>query len=479
MTTAIDIKKAFSNIYVLQSIGKCPTMIRAYKDEHGIHREIKGDKDEDEEEDSDEENEEGEAQKDIKPKGHQESNKVQIFRSQAIFGHTKTFLQAAINALRDIFHNFPVPASIGNFWEPFHLRVTHEGCQFDDEVDPPDDIVLNLLPEWLKNAAVSSYGDVRNQDTKIDLDVRNACEIPPDEFSVDKELLDRIEAAWAERFLPRKVRAEPYKIHLYGPGGHFKSHRDTPEMNLVGTFLLGLGDTVQMTRETKGNLFVDGIENGLAAAPGSWVAFHPDVPHAILPLPKSHYRAVIAFKIFSVPDDSEPTETPIQASVNEALAKMHLPFGIFLDRQYCMGTSKLSGFDTILLTAAYSRKDKCRVYTLPVVTKFHSERPVGDDEYNKDLAETKVYPFTEAHVEVLLGRRLNATSEVPWLKDVEDLPFYYLGLGENTITWADNRDDGSEYIGNESRPARQDSIYLSYSLVVLPGESVEGNEDGK
>jgi hypothetical protein len=42
---------------------------------------------------------------------------------------------------------------------------------------------------------------------------------PPDEFSVDKELLDRIEAAWAESFLPRKVRAEPYKIHLYGPGG--------------------------------------------------------------------------------------------------------------------------------------------------------------------------------------------------------------------------------------------------------------------
>jgi len=252
-------------------------------------------------------------------------------------------------------------------------------------------------------------------------------------------------------------------------------------MNLVGTFLLGLGDTAQHTKKevVKGNLVVEGIEGGLAADPCSWVAFYPDVPHAVLSLPKSHYRAVIAFKIFSVPDNSEPTENSIQTSVNEALAKMHPPFGIFLNRQYCMGTSKLSGFDTILLTAAYSRKDKCRIYMLPVVTKFDSEIGMADDDYTKNSIETKVYPFTQAHVEVLLGRRSNAISEVPWLKDVEDLPFYYFHLDENAITWAETKDDGAEYTGNESRPASQDSIYLSYSLVVLPGESVEGNEGGK
>src|SRR3984885_254861 len=200
-----------------------------------------------------------------------------VYSETELSSSTKTFLQDAINTLRDIFHKFPVPAWAGFFREAFHLRVTREGCQFDGEVDLYSDTVLKLLPEWLKHAAVSSYGDVRNQDTKIDLDVRNACEIPSDEFSVDKELLDRIEAAWAERFFPRKVRAEPYKIHLYGPEGHFKSHRDTPEMNLVGTFLLGLGDTVQNDWDAKGNLVVGGIENGLVAGPCSWVAFHPDV----------------------------------------------------------------------------------------------------------------------------------------------------------------------------------------------------------
>jgi hypothetical protein len=304
---------------------------------------------------------------------------------------------------------------------------------------------------------------VKNQETKINLEVQNACKILPDKFSVDKELLDRIEAVWARRFLPRKVRAEPYKIHLYGPEGHFKSHRDTPEMNLVGTFLLGLGDTLQDIWDAKGNLVVGGIESGVVAKPCSWVAFHSDVPHSVLPLPKDHYRAVIAFKIFSVADNSEPTENPTQSSVNEALAKMRLPFGIFLDRQYCMGTSKLSGFDTILLTAAYSRKDKCRVYTLPVVTKFHGQKGVDDYDTDSDEASTEVYPFTETHVEVLLGRRSNATSEVPWLKDVKDLPFYYLGLNKNAITWENYQDEGAEYTG--IRPDQRAKIpYTSRTL---------------
>lgn len=249
-------------------------------------------------------------------------------------------------------------------------------------------------------------------------------------------------------------------------------------MNLVGTFLLGLGDTVQDEWKGKGNLVVDGIGEPVVASPCSWVAFHPDVPHAILPLPKDHYRAVIAFKIYAVPDNSEPVENPVQTSVNEALGKMRPPFRIFLDRQYCMGTLKLSGFDTILLTAAYSREDKCRIYTLPVATEFHSERGVGELD-DTDEASTEVYPFTEAHVDVLLGRRSDAISEVPWLKDVKDLPFYYLRLEENAVTWLDNRDGGAEYTGNWSRPESRDSIYLSYSLVVLPKESAEGDKSGK
>ena len=38
---------------------------------------------------------------------------------------------------------------------------------------------------------------------------------------------------------PKNVRAEPYKINFYIKGsGHFTWHFDTPNENLVGTFLL-------------------------------------------------------------------------------------------------------------------------------------------------------------------------------------------------------------------------------------------------
>ncbi|KDQ55549.1 hypothetical protein JAAARDRAFT_195404 [Jaapia argillacea MUCL 33604] len=61
-------------------------------------------------------------------------------------------------------------------------------------------------------------------------------------------------------------RVEPYKIHLYAPGGHFRPHRDTPSTNLVGTFLLGLGDSTHSRY-----LNVDGMK--LSAEGGTWYTF--------------------------------------------------------------------------------------------------------------------------------------------------------------------------------------------------------------
>ena len=113
MTTAIDIKKALSNIYVLESIGNCPTMIQAYKEEQGIA----DSDDEDEDEEEDEENEESEAQKDIKSKKQQESNDVRIFRSQAIFEHTK-------HSCRTQSTPFVISSSNSQFLHPLGISMT-------------------------------------------------------------------------------------------------------------------------------------------------------------------------------------------------------------------------------------------------------------------------------------------------------------------------------------------------------------------
>jgi len=76
---------------------------------------------------------------------------------------------------------------------------------------------------------------MQSLETKVDSEVRHAREIHASDFQVNPKFLGQIQKLWSKHFLPHNVRAEPYETHLYGPGGHFKSHRDTPEMNLVGT----------------------------------------------------------------------------------------------------------------------------------------------------------------------------------------------------------------------------------------------------
>ena len=95
--------------------------------------------------------------------------------------------------------------------------------------------------------------------------------IPP---VAHNNLLAYVEQTWAEHFFPTKVRVEPYKINVYGPGGHFKPHQDTPAKDLVGTVLLGLGDT------SDGNMRLadDWWWN---ARVGSMAAFFPSVVHSI------------------------------------------------------------------------------------------------------------------------------------------------------------------------------------------------------
>ena len=86
---------------------------------------------------------------------------------------------------------------------------------------------------------MAGYGDVAAQETKIDPEIRKAFEMKSSEFSCNDSILEVLAREWSKHFIPRKVRVESYKIHIYPPGGHFKTHRDTPEKDLVGTFVIG------------------------------------------------------------------------------------------------------------------------------------------------------------------------------------------------------------------------------------------------
>ena len=354
-----------------------------------------------------------------------------------------------------------------NYYFSFDLRITRPGCEFNGQVRQYMNEIDDLLPVWFEHSAISGYGDVQSFQTKVDSEVRHAREILASEFEVQPKLLEKIQDLWGEHFLPRKVRAQPYKIHLYGPGGHFKSHRDTPETDLVGTFLIGLGDT---SSTSEGNFRIG--DKTLRAKRDTWVAFHPDKLHEVTKL-KEGYRAVLAFKIIRV-DSNEPEVFPAQLEnrVKRILDQIPAPFGLLTAHQYSIGTTSLTGFDVLLMAYARSRYNT-QAHMLPVVTKFRGEAYDDDDdpraEDYQSFTESRVYPFTRSHVDILLGKDVDQSKKaVMWLKKWSGIPFYAWDIDASLQVWTEDHPDGANYTGNEADSQREDSVYLSHAILFLP-----------
>jgi len=350
------------------------------------------------------------------------------------------------------------------------------------------------LPQWYENSHSSGFGNVKTLETEINVDVRNAREINSSEFTVGQKLIKRVEGLWSMHFLPERVCAVPYKIHIYGPEGQFKPHMDTPEKNLVGTFLVGLGDTTRPGQ----HLVLNGSKRYGSPAK-YWVAFYPDIPHEVTRI-VSGYRAVIAFKIFR--RDSAP-ETPLTGvpeavlGTPEALASndfnMDLlvavesvladlcgigkPFAFHLTHLYNKSLIEPVGFDNILfLTAMKQRVTHVRL--LPVLCKRRYSHYEGEEDYASCYEEIKegnevqssVYPFTDAHMDFFLGDKGALEREsVQWLKGLEGITFWSLSANWKAgVMWSENHVEGAGYTGNESRAHDEYSVYLTWAMIVFP-----------
>ncbi|OSX60346.1 hypothetical protein POSPLADRAFT_1171415 [Postia placenta MAD-698-R-SB12] len=410
--TAVDVQVALREVWRLESLGRCPTK------EQAVHR-------------------------------HMNLYGTQRSSSSTEPTPPTKALEDAITKLRGIHQDQFRTYASGTLTEPFNLRISRPHCKFNGQIrihssNDRNDGIEERLKQWYNHSVVSGFGDLRSQETKEDKDVRHAREIGARDFSVEPELLQRIAVCWDSHFHANKgVRVEPYKIHLYSEGGHFKAHRDTPEKDLVGTFLLGLGDTVRSPC-----FQLDDQE--FHSHPGQWVAFYPDVPHSVTRLPYG-YRAVIAFKIFR---KSTRNKCPhVDQLTKDVTDEMVPPFGILLERKYCLGTTELSGFDAII-HACLRAKHGVKVILLPVVVDVKATWGAEDESYDDDDWEQEctasVYPFTEAHIDYLVSiKSKDRDSEDEKKKkmaevlktSVKDIPFYSTDFAKSTITWSDKEQE--------------------------------------
>ena len=349
------------------------------------------------------------------------------------------------------------------------------------------------MPQWYENSHPAGFGNVKTLETEINVDVRNAHEINSSEFIVDQKLIKKVEELWSMYFLPKRVCATPYKIHIYGPEGQFKPHMDTPEQNLVGTFLVGLGDTTK-----PGNHLVLNAQDNYGSSAHHWVAFYPDIPHEVTRI-ESGYRAVIAFKIFRSDDAPETSSTGVGGTVAGTpdapastvinvdmlvaveslladLCGIGKPFGIHLTHLYNKGLIEPVGFDNILLVAA-RKQQVAHVRLLPVLCERRYTRDEGEGNYytyeeleESNTIKSSVYPLTDAHMDFLLGDKGALEREsVQWLKGLERIPFWSLLKDWKAgVMWNEDYDEGAAYTGNESRAHDEFSVYLTWAMIVFP-----------
>ncbi|KAJ7211573.1 hypothetical protein GGX14DRAFT_697249 [Mycena pura] len=349
---------------------------------------------------------------------------------------------------------------------PFRPTITRTGCEYDGEISAfkaegrAD--TGERLQRWYEAAAVSGYGDVKAQETKVDPAVRDAREIPASEFSVSPDLIAQVQELWGAWFFPTQVRAEAYKIHLYGPGGKFKAHRDTPETDLVGTFLVGLGDTSQTAQG--GDVFEikdNGEWTGHTASLGSWIAFYPDVDHSVQELARG-YRAI-----------------------KDVLMKLQKPYGMLLRHRYSAGTAELNGVDAALYAAAEESGGDVKL--LPVLIRWSAYREEAEEASDRELHVDTVL----AHIRTRAHKPSDSSdsklivdlkgTDAAWINNqgTESIPFYSPAFRDTSIAWSEDVEDAVEHTGNESRPHREDSIYLSYAVVVLPKRGTKRASPGE
>ncbi|KAI0045964.1 hypothetical protein FA95DRAFT_1607265 [Auriscalpium vulgare] len=547
MSSALDvleIKAAIDNTNLLNEIGYCPTKIRLTRRQEGharfFHRRKRSHQGQQPDEmrpreavqredvenakELEEVEVEVEAEKEQEYKDGKEEEKVLLDRDDEL---QVTANEIYVQRLARLYHQAPVFDS-GRIEHAFPLTIYRGNVQ-TKIIQPAKRYTFDEdCTEWLRSlydmATVSGLSDMRTQETAIDAAVQNAREIPATDFSVPPALLAEVRQLWAARMYPRAVRVVPHKILMHRPGGHLNSHPDTPEKGLVGTFLLGVGDTTwenalrlavpterqpaelwdpdqeQATEvEDEGNRaetkdsYDSKQSNLFGASPGDWVAFYPDLPHRVDKV-VGGYRAVIAFKIFHDSDSHHLNNDPpcidpaLVERVTTITDKLQPPFGLLLGRKYSLGRKNMSGFDAVVYEAL-ARRAGVSTHLLPVIVK-HSARL----QLNSGLEpvwrrfEAPVYPFTEVHVRALadgvkdgfrtgfdMECRDHDSPELPgdlaWLKRLDrDVQFMALDFSDATVKCGHHEDDDHEYRGNEARHYSEDSTYLSYALVALPSK---------
>jgi hypothetical protein len=389
---------------------------------------------------------------------------------------------------------------------------------------------LNKIPpeELLEYSNPSPFGDLKEMKTVLDPEVRLAHEIETERF--DFGYVRRKYTFLSSYVLPgeysinyhienelvpgRKIRLKRNKLGIYGKGGFFKSHVDTPSHdNMIGTLVVCLPSP-----HKGGELVVshDGLEHvfdfsKLSDDPSKfqWAAFYGDCVHEMRPVVEG-FRVTITYSIIVDEHDSlkeayyhneeckRPMEEhfeisakcPLRSFTKVDCALENLPgrlgskapeyIGFILKHKYTLPglqPNMLKGEDKGLLDYLTDKGWKCQLKT--ILSRFMTASVSGgveDMEYEEthEIYEFKQYegipfdcewysPFLPEWSDRFSTRRNPFRSYRKWRVGI---PFIEIYRKPDEGKLVRNNEGESQWVGNEMYDVDVDKIYLDSALIV-------------
>jgi formylglycine-generating enzyme required for sulfatase activity/predicted 2-oxoglutarate/Fe(II)-dependent dioxygenase YbiX len=351
------------------------------------------------------------------------------------------------------------------------VSITHTNCAMQLPINA---VSADSISQIYYAATPAAFGDMKAMETRFDPLVRSGRELDATQFSVPETLRAWVERTWAEHFEPKNVRAEPYKINLYGPGDRFAPHRDTPQKNLVGTFLLALSGWGPpcdggglVVHDTGGDHRWDGASG--------WAAFVPYLVHEVEPI-VAGARATIAFKVFSTTDEPVGDQAEWQEDQLREIAERIAwccynrpsPYtssgkvGVLLSFAYSLNSTALCGRDLFVYRAMQQIGE---VESVPVAVHVRATADTADTGHW--FASADVYSLSQENLSLLT--RAEKRMKTPKGGD-EPIPF--IAMGEGYKVYSNNR-RAVEWAGNYAEPANVDTLYVHRALILTTSAGAE------
>lgn len=284
-----------------------------------------------------------------------------------------------------------VCSGIVPFDEPIGIYYqSKDGQTRYSELPIKDPQELNRLMEACETA---SFG-VGKQEV-VDETYRKALKLDTSVFATSFQISGTVIPNMVHKLLvpeASSIRLELYKLNIYGKGGFFKAHKDTPRgKGMFGSLVLCLdqpftGGSFLVQHNGRVHEFDDSTRE-----PGclQWIGFFSDCTHEVKPV-LDGCRVTLTYNLYRESDADKTVRPSICVGLLEAVRKFLMDgkftgaLGFPLEHVYVPGSTAFKGndllvFDTLLKIASEMQHDKVSV--LPYLYAYDVEET---DNYNND-----------------------------------------------------------------------------------------------